>query len=260
MKITHVLLLSAFVTLFSCSCHVRSMAGDVGFGYTDDVDALGIQELMLSSVHVNHKIMTLQFEENFVTQTSEMKVKEMGPLGSGVVVRHRSGDTIIITAGHVCQTPEAYRNQETQQIALVIGDIFVITDARGGEHVAELIRFAESPDLCFLRVAGHIGSVVKLADHNPPVGAKVVNVGFPEGIRWDIGMHVSDGFVFGYDQAIEDVMMSSVPGIGGISGSGLFYNGRLVGIGTAVREKFHHSTYFVPISTVNEKLEEALGQ
>lgn len=188
--------------------------------------------------------------------------KTVGAQGSGVVVAHRHGHSLVLTARHVCE------NGDTAEVDGVDYSIplwtFFIIDGDLARHPAVVVSEGAAPedDSCLLDVEGTVGDVAELAETMPPVGAMVTHVSAPFQ-NYDYGMmYVSDGRFCGVQRLGEALdrpySTYSIPSSHGGSGGGVWYRGQVIGIIVLVNERFSSVTQGVHLLHLRADLREAL--
>jgi S1-C subfamily serine protease len=167
--------------------------------------------------------------------------------GSGVVVEKDSslGRSIVATANHVCAIKEIVTFADGTTMKHISSSISVMT-AEGYTYSAEVVYSDENNDVCILAVDGIAGDQVSLADRDPPLGAKVYNVGAPHGYFGRYLVIASEGRFAGVD-GDGDLVISN-PSAPGASGSGIFYRGKLFCILTKVEARYGHITFCTNIN------------
>ena len=134
--------------------------------------------------------------------------------GSGTVVGHDRGASLVLTNNHVCPTPG-------ERITVEVG---------GHVHPATWLRADSGIDLALLRVDAALPTV-ELADRPPPPGTRIEQWGHPRGGPAVHKVGVS-GRVDGR-RAVPGGGEVATHGIGaesGDSGCGVFCGGKLVGV------------------------------
>jgi S1-C subfamily serine protease len=101
-------------------------------------------------------------------------VEHNGATGSGFVVRHQNGNTLLLTNAHVVEEVDAVtlKWQDGSQ------DTAAVVSTAGGESPIS--------DLALLEVKGIRGRVLNLKASKPNVGAEVVAIGAPQGLEFSL--------------------------------------------------------------------------
>lgn len=193
---------------------------------------------------MNHAV-KISHDASIVTKKGTFAKVDGIITGSGAVVAHVNGKTLIITADHVCGSPDGIN---ITSVFVMKSDMYVITT--GEKKVKAKILMKDAPnDVCTIMVDGYLGVPAPVSRENPPIGATVSSVGAPVGI-WGKNLVVYVEGVYSGVKELSDLGKQfggfnqySLPGVGGASGSGVFYNGHLIGIVTHVARKYNHVTW-----------------
>lgn len=192
-------------------------------------------------------------------------VANAGGSGSGTVVAVKGNKSLILTAGHVCHDEKEITikdpSDETKTVDLPVIIIdFTVTNSDGEkfEH-ATIVKKDDLNDLCVLEVTGITGPVMKLASKLPEVGSKIYYAGAPAGIWFPPAVPIFVGIYDGLakDDSPYGKFMFSMPVIGGASGSGVVYGGRLVGVVVQGYTKFPLIGYATPLNAIKDILKAA---
>lgn len=267
-------ILSVFLSAVAACSSCAGPMENAPWRATSDPDAVAAQKLMKASVRIEQEIDIELTEDMLGDKTLAVPIKETrGWTGSGVVVandryRDSKGSSLIMTAGHVCDTPESMImigfNKEGELyggIAKVVAHRFKTIALDGRVLKTEVVSYTFSedpldpePDICAISTVGMAGETVELADQLPPEGAIVQNVGFPMGyqVRWSA--HISDGRYSGLTDKVPHGAIVSNPAVGGLSGSGLYYRGKLFAILVAGARRFEHLTFGTELADVRREM------
>ena len=164
---------------------------------------------------------------------------EFMSMGSGMVVDMIQDQTIVITAGHVCESEvdENRISQHSQEVSVL--------DYQGTEHQAHVIKATHdngkgSVDMCALWVPTLKQAGVDFSMFPPRPGQELYYLGSPAGIFHPPVMPILSGIYSGEIDASN--AMISVAAIGGSSGSVILdMNNKMVGVLWAAHN-FHHVT------------------
>ena len=162
---------------------------------------------------------------------------EFSSMGSGMVIDLIEDQTIVITAGHVCES-----EVDESKIASYSENVHVV-DHKGMGHQAHIIKASHdnkvgSVDMCALWVPTLKEQGVKFSMFRPRVGQEIYYIGSPEGIYHPPVAPIMTGIYSGQIDASS--AMISIPATGGSSGSAVMdLNNRIVGILWAAHS-FHH--------------------
>ena len=161
-------------------------------------------------------------------------------MGSGMVVELIEGETIVITAGHVCES------DVDKEIITNFRQSVSVIDYTGREHQAHVIKATHDNgtggvDMCALWVPTLLETGVKFSMFNPKVGQEVYYMGSPAGIYHPPVAPILVGIYSGEIDA-SNAMITS-PAIGGSSGSVVLdMNNKMIGVLWAAHTEFHHAT------------------
>jgi hypothetical protein len=164
---------------------------------------------------------------------------EFMSMGSGMVVNMIQDQTIVITAGHVCESKidEEKISNHSQEVSVV--------DYQGTEHQAHVIKATQDNgkgdvDMCALWVPTLNQDGVDFSMFPPRPGQELYYLGSPAGVFHPPVMPILTGIYSGEIDASN--AMVGVPAIGGSSGSVILdMNNKMVGVLWAAHN-FHHIT------------------
>ncbi len=193
-------------------------------------------------------------------------------VGSGVVVDRNDGNgkSLIMTAWHVCDHMVVGTTKEdkvaTYKILKDKQQIITVTEEKLDFRV--LYR-NKNTDTCVVETSHTFPSEAVLADQMPPRGAYVSVVGAPEGNWGEYLVSMEDGRYFGLTTirvpladddeptVMKDFAYYGTAGVGGYSGSAVYYRGELIGLHTAGSTDYEHASYGPPVNYLKDALEEA---
>ncbi len=187
-----------------------------------------------SFVKINHTITISKCTEPFQKMCPVGKYKSMG---SGVIMDILENQTIVITAGHVCDS-----EVDTNKIAEFLQTVQVV-DHRGMDHDAYVMMATHDDskggvDMCALWVPTLKEKGVKFSMFRPTAGQELYYMGAPEGIYHPPVVPLLTGLYSGQLDASNALV--SIPATGGSSGSAVMdLNNRVVGVLWAAH-RFHH--------------------
>ncbi len=225
-----------------------------------DADAEYIQPLMRTAVKVEDTLKVKFTPNDVFASVSEGQETEVKQSGSGVVVAvsKRKGTSAILTAWHVCDTYEkGFKvNNLFGTLEVVEGVQNVITIEDKKIPVSKYLYRNKDRDVCLLEVKYEFDGAAKIATSMPPRGAYVDIVGSPMGI-WDEYLVSSQSgryfgttdieIIMGRDDKeptkLKNFAYYGFAGVGGYSGSGIFYRGKLVGLLSAGSTRYEHAAY-----------------
>ncbi len=233
-----------------------------------DPNAAYAQPLMDATVKFEEEITVAPLVDGVV---DEAQVFTGYTSGSGVVIDKNVelGTSRILTAWHVCDHMEVGEEISEFFFTLkVLQDRQYVITVDGQQLDFEVLHADRSTDICVVEVYHEFPSYAKLADEMPERGSYVAVVGAPEG-NWGWYLaSMSDGRYFGLTEI--DVAMDEkttihytnygyygFAGVGGYSGSGIFYNGKLIGLMTAGSNGFEHAAYGPTLVAIRNALNKA---
>lgn len=155
-------------------------------------------------------------------------VGEYQSMGSGIVMDVIEKQTIVITAGHVCDS-----DVDTDKISEFLQTVQVL-DHRGLKHDAHVMLATQdnskgSVDMCALWVPTLKEKGVKFSMFRPRVGQELYYMGAPQGIYYPPVVPILTGIYNGQLDASNALV--SIPATGGSSGSAVMdLNNRVVGV------------------------------
>ena len=134
-------------------------------------------------------------------------VRHDGVTGSGFVVRHQNGSTLLVTNAHVVEGTDVVTvkwQDGTQDSAAVVSDA-------GGESPLN--------DLALLEVKALRGKVLNLRPTKPNVGAEVVAIGAPQGLEFSLSRGVVSSLRAGCQTQVRDPLQQNGSQVIGWAGS-----------------------------------------
>ena len=185
-------------------------------------------------VKVYHSVKILECTETF---KNRCPIGEYMSMGSGMVVDVISDETIIITAGHVCES-----DVDIEKISSHSQSVTIV-DYKGLEHNAYTIKATAdngkgSVDMCALWVPTLKQRGIKFSMFPPKIGQELYYIGSPSGIYHPPVAPILTGIYSGQIDASN--AMISIPATGGSSGSVIMdLNNRMIGVLWAAHN-FHH--------------------
>lgn len=178
-----------------------------------------------SYVKVHHTISIIQCTEKFKKTCPHGEYLSMG---SGILLNIVENESIVITAGHVCES-EVDKNK----IAIYTEDVTVI-DHTGKKHDTHVIRSTPdngkgSVDMCALWVPTLKEKGVQFSRFRPKPGQELYYIGSPAGIYHPPVAPILTGIYSGQIDASNSLI--SIPAVGGSSGSAVMdLNNNVVGV------------------------------
>lgn len=169
--------------------------------------------------------------------------------GSGTIIAKDTlkNKSLVLTADHVCQTSVSAGDVLGLFLSVQRVDSFVVTAEN--KEIKMRVKFRDVVnDICIIEVDGVFGTPAYISSFYPPIGTEVVTAGAPSG-QWLGGLA---NVVFGryIGESAEDIRLGassfkkfqqySIPTIGGMSGSAVYYNGRFFSILTIGHSEYEN--------------------
>ena len=189
-----------------------------------------------SYVKIYHKLNIIQCVDKY---KNKCPVGEYLSMGSGIIIDLIKNETIVLTAGHVCNS-----KVDGEKISSHIQSVSVV-DHNGFEHEAHVIKSTAdngkgSIDACALWVPTIEEKGVRFSMFGPKIGQELYYIGSPSGIYHPPVAPIMTGIYSGQIDASNSLV--SIPATGGSSGSAVMdLNNRIVGILWAAHQ-FHHGS------------------
>ena len=184
-------------------------------------------------------------------------------MGSGVVIAidEDTDSSLVLTAEHVCSDTYGVGEVVYFGRALVISTEKHVVTADGERLRAEVFYSDVANDICALEVSGIAGEPAEVGSFHPPRQALLLTAGAPNG-HWGSGnINVVEGYFSGI--MLRPILghmgyyQFSIPVIGGMSGSGIYYRGQLVGIITIRSTRYGHIGWGPGINMVGPFIDQA---
>ncbi len=228
------------------------------WGHANTIDEVVVQGLMRQTVEVHVGIV-------YVDQ-SVGRPRASASLGSGFVVAYDPdrNESLVVTAGHVCRarpTVEVGEGDRKRTVPVMM-QMYSVQNAEGDELKARTILVDLAHDVCIVATTGWAGRTARLSADMPPLGARLVSVGSPDGSfgKWRVDVlegRFSGLLLFGEERAL--FMQTTVPACGGASGSAVYYMGAVVGLVSRANTDFPVQSWIVPGKFIVEDVRIALG-
>lgn len=249
----------ALLSLMNVACgHMAGTRKQDSWGGTDP-EALRVQALARTAVKIKNRY-ALSSDDPEVQALID-SVPAVGASGSGNVVARRGESTLVMTAGHVCRVKDDTLDTMVGPVAVTGYDLSIIT-ADGKEMRARQVLLDEDHDLCFLDVVGVAGEVAEIGRSMPDRESRVEFAGAPIGF-WGTGVVLEYAGRFAglmSDPKLTDGNTMAVFAMvcaPGASGSGIFYDGKIVSIVDAVMVNFDNITLGVTVDHIVDDFLEA---
>lgn len=250
------LILLMTTLLMSCSC-VRRFPDPDGSDVRD-----AISQTVKIFVQIDGTKITNGKDGDAVRESYTLKWS-----GSGVVVaidaRYADGKSLVMTAAHVSNVPMfkmMIDDNDNKSLFVLEKEKIVIETLEGHICNGKQLKADVEHDVSVVEVDCIAGTKAELADELPPIGAIIMTSGAPFGYHPE-GMFIpSEGRFAGIDLSDKDNEIFTIPVAPGHSGSGIFYQGRLIGIVSAHNTEYEHMTKGPHLKYLKEVLKLALGE
>jgi hypothetical protein len=237
-----------------------------------DPDAEYAQSLMRNTVKFEEKLHVKISDDTDPKFSDEF---DATVAGSGVVIARDKDSALsaIATAWHVCDRyPVGYKESILWFHLEVVSDVQRVLTVDGQQLEIIDVLYQDKPtDVCVVEVAKHFDSEADIADEMPPIGAFVQVVGAPEGTWGKYNVAMQDGRYFGTmdidvplgrtadekPTRLIDFGYYGFAGVGGYSGSGVYYKGKLIGLHTAGSNGYEHASFGPTILDLKRALKRA---
>ena len=140
-------------------------------------------------------------------------VAGMSATGSGVIIGEHAGQSLVLTAGHVCSGPG--------NAAPVTKDLSMqykmhLQSGFGKEGYGTIIAVDSNNDLCLLIADAYLGPELSVTDDDVVLHEKIYTMSSPHNLAVPLAVPVFDGYFVGQ---VSDIYIFSVPAAPGSSGS-----------------------------------------
>ena len=164
---------------------------------------------------------------------------------SGVVIDSNKYRSLILTNKHVCASFR-FKNGLYSEV-----ELYLVNKSTDNKAKGTIIKVYDKNDLCLISTSK--GNLTYSSLGNPPkIGDKVINISNPLTLQ----NYITEGYVGNNYMTDGELMtMVSIAVYNGCSGSGIFKEGKLVGLVSSRRPDAYNLTYVVPISTIKKFLE-----
>lgn len=180
---------------------------------------------------------------------------------TGVVVDVKENKSLIMTAGHTCNLEKTIIVKENDKLIpyQAVGQLFKVASAMEDKSTVAMAVYKDKKiDFCLLIANKAIGTPVKFGKRMPSIFSKLQYVGGPRGFIGGGNLFVSSGRLIGYSTFNNTVYGTmSAPSTFGVSGSGIFYKGKIVGLLTNSNSNFHHLTLFITLKDLDQAFKRA---
>lgn len=206
---------------------------------------------------VSHQVLATVRLTKVAAFLSEDGIRILGAVATGVLVDSEvvrgKRENLVMTAKHWCETPTKVKFKDGKT-GLILGAKVNAVNYKGQEFEVALLAMHKDDDICFVTIEGDVGETIAMAEAYPSVGSTVMHVGAPEG---NFGLNLAyivDGRFCGLEE-VENVLytMASISTVGGSSGGGIYYDGKLISI--LVRSNFSGISLGVPLHRIRSDLD-----
>lgn len=221
-----------------------------------------------------HKAKKLTELVRSADQEGDQELEEFTVSGSGVIVSNnkKNNTSVILTAWHVCDRfPVGFKVEGLfDTIEVVEEDQVVIASNMQDVKITKVLYKDKKTDTCVVEANHAFDHDADLADKMPPRGAMAQVVGAPLGEWGKFLVSMSDGRYLGSTTiqvlaGITDTIPTHMPdfayysfaGAPGYSGSGVYYDGKLVGLMTAGSDGYEHASYGPSVDALEWALQQA---
>jgi len=186
----------------------------------------------------------------------------VGSSGTGTVIAldEDVNESLILTASHVCVNAFSVGDLVNEGIVLSIAKYIVTVDGR--KLKARVLYRDIANDICAMETTGLAGEPAIVATSHPPRQAYLLTAGAPKGNWGADDVNVVYGFFSGINKSTilgySGFYHTSIPVTSGMSGSGVYYKGKLVAILTIANMDYPHLSWGPGIDKVAPFIDYAL--
>lgn len=116
--------------------------------------------------------------------------------GSGFGVKQTSVGSIIMTAGHVCDSMKSYGVIDSEDLIKVSSSLYVL-DVSGNRHRGIVVKSDEDRDMCTVLVPDSSINILPISTRDPLVGEELYNISAPYGIFTRENAMIFSGYLTG---------------------------------------------------------------
>lgn len=225
-----------------------------------DPEAKKNEDLMNQAVKISENV-------DFIAPDGQEKHLDDVTSGSGAViyVNEELDYSLVVTAYHVCETSFEVGDMPIEGF-LITGTEKEVISRSGKKFSANIFYKDTKNDLCVMEVSGVAGQEAYVAPFYPPIGAKLDTAGAPLG-EWDVGVvNVVSGIYAGIKKQplnVEGLIFNnfiqwSIPTVGGMSGSGVYYKGRLISVVSAGTGDYANIGYGPNLEALDKVVKQAI--
>jgi len=222
------------------------------------------RRMMSQTVKVNVEVKGILVQKKNETEISKTP-HEISWIGTGVVVAvdktKNGGESIILSAAHVVNVPKLFVQQGEDGLPIVmIVESFEETVEKNDGTIckASVLIQDEDTDVGALKAECIAGDVAPLAQSLPQPGDSVSVVGAGLGVHPRNSFLVTEGRYVGPESDITTDVVITAPVAKGNSGSGVFADGKVIGIVSKKSSSYEHITFVAPLPYLKETLKRAM--
>lgn len=252
-------LLPIFFLFFTNCCSTANLDSNENRFYIKEQSTFGKIKKSIVKIDVDAKIGIADKVISSISQTTEEKISSSG---SGSIIGHVNGGTLILTAAHVCQLDLnqilfVFPYYKEKQHSLKISYLHQVIDYEGVAHKGYILAISQKSDTCVLLTEYIDYPSIPLAANPVEEFEKVYSINFPRGI-WQAKLSPTlEGHFIGYlkvaDRNVLAFSMRSAPGSSG--GIIINTNGEAVSLIYAYLASFDEFTLGASMGEIREILD-----
>ena len=250
------LFISFFMIIFFCACNQTA----INQVYPRDKQlSKSVYKMNIKEIIDIRKIKEIVNDENIEIPD----FASQGYTATAWVIKKENNLSYIMTAGHVCETNKFYSGENFGPMPIVSVD-YTIEDSNGKKYTAYVVADDDKIDLCILYVSANLEQELTLSTKDPDYGQIIKYIGAPLGI-WGggitpifSGLFSGRGKIWGGNS--EESLTLTTTAAPGVSGCPVFYNGKVIGVFTAVGSSFNNIGTAVPWNVVANFKKQYLGE
>jgi len=222
--LTILLLVSTVVCTLNLAYILQSKMATESTVGVDAGSRFPIESFVMVSQELSFYEMLCNSDEKDCVPTERI-IRESAGTGSGVIVGTKNGQSLVLTAGHVCSIQRAGIpiTQDTS-----IQYTMSLESGFGREAFGTILAIDIPNDLCLMIADADIGPPLAIADAGPLLHEEIYNMSSPYGLALPLAVPVFDGYFVGQ---VDTIYTFSLPAAPGSSGSPVLNNdGEIVSI------------------------------
>lgn len=171
-------------------------------------------------------------------------------VGTSFVYQEEAGESLLLTAGHVCNSGFEVPGLDVEIKIEGLGPLHIrVMNQFGQSWPATMVKKSSNPDLCILKVQGHISRPLPLADAMPEWSERVSYIGGPRGFY-------GEGVAMYYEGFYSGANVLSVFTAPGASGSPAFTKNGVFGVIVAVHQLSESIVMIVTLDRIKKFINE----